>query len=77
MNNPKYPIYIPSKNRADVCYTAKFFIEDNVNFKIVAEPSQLNEYLKYYDNNDSQIVILEYSIDSVTKNLSKIIKMCK
>lgn len=45
---PKYPIYIPSKGRADVCYTAKFFLEDGVDFKLVVEPSQLEEYKKYF-----------------------------
>lgn len=44
MNKPRYPIYIPSKDRADVCYTAKFFLQDNVDFKIVVEPSQEKAY---------------------------------
>jgi hypothetical protein len=44
MFKPRYPIYIPSKNRSDVCYTARFFIEDNVEFKIVVEPSQKKAY---------------------------------
>lgn len=50
MNNlPKYPIYIPSKNRASNCLTAISFLRDNVDFKLVVEPSQLDNYLKYYD----------------------------
>lgn len=45
----KYPIYIPSKNRQDVCYTAKFFLKDGVDFKLVVEPSQLDAYRKVFD----------------------------
>jgi len=46
---PRYPIYVPSKNRSDVCFTAKFFIEDGVDFKLVIEPAQVESYLKYFD----------------------------
>lgn len=41
---PRYPIYIPSKGRHDVCYTANSFIEDGVEFKLVVEPSQYEKY---------------------------------
>mgnify|MGYP003656744517 CR=1 FL=1 len=50
MLKPRYPIYIPSKNRADVCYTAKFFLQDNVDFKIVVEPSQKKAYENIFGN---------------------------
>ena len=43
-NKPKYPIYIPSKDRSEYCQTAKFFKKDNVDFKIVVEPSQQKKY---------------------------------
>jgi hypothetical protein len=56
MNLPKYPIYIPSKNRADVCYTAKFFLRDQVDFKIVVEPSQKEAYQKIFG--EDQLLIL-------------------
>lgn len=46
---PKYPVYIPSKNRADVCYTAQAFLNDGVDFRIVVEPSQQETYCKYFD----------------------------
>jgi hypothetical protein len=46
----KYPIYIPSKGRCDVSYTAKLFIEDKVDFKIVVEPQEYNEYCKKIGN---------------------------
>jgi hypothetical protein len=48
LKKPRYPIYIPSKNRADVCYTAQIFLEDGVEFKIVIEPAQVEAYLKHY-----------------------------
>ncbi|HLO97369.1 MAG TPA: hypothetical protein VK171_02135 [Fimbriimonas sp.] len=41
---PRYPIYIPSKNRADVCYTAKYFQSRGVDFQLVVEPSQVESY---------------------------------
>jgi len=44
MNKPRYPIYIPSKDRSDTSYTAKFFLQDKVDFKIVVEPSQKKIY---------------------------------
>ncbi len=44
MKQPKYPVYIPSKNRADTSFTAKFLLEDGVDFKIVVEPSQVEAY---------------------------------
>ena len=45
----KYPIYIPSKGRADVCHTAHIFLNDGVDFKLVVEPSQYENYCKYFD----------------------------
>ncbi len=45
---PKYPVYIPSKNRAEVCYTANFFIKDDIDFKIVVEPDQVRHYEPIY-----------------------------
>lgn len=43
MTDPIYPIYIPSKNRPD-CITARYFLRDKVDFKIVVEPSQVESY---------------------------------
>lgn len=48
IKQPKYPVYIPSKNRADVCHTAKFLLEDGVQFKIVVEPSQVEKYEPHF-----------------------------
>lgn len=41
---PRYPIYIPSKGRHDACYMAQCFLRENVDFKIVVEPSQVPAY---------------------------------
>jgi len=47
--NPRYPIYIPSKDRAELNGTANVFIKDKIKFKIVLEPSQVKKYSQYYD----------------------------
>ena len=44
MNKTKYPIYVISKNRVNVCYTAKFLANDNMDFKIVVEPQETQKY---------------------------------
>lgn len=44
----KYPVYIISKGRFDNCLTADYFIEDNVEFKIVVEPREYELYRKKY-----------------------------
>lgn len=44
----KYPVYIPSKDRSDVCYTAECFIRDKVDFRLVVEPSQKDAYVNKF-----------------------------
>jgi|TARA_R100000084_G_C4653953_1_gene151590 hypothetical protein len=44
----KYPIYILSKGRAFNCLTAKCFIEDKVDFYLVVEPQEYDEYRKSF-----------------------------
>lgn len=41
---PRYPVYIPSKGRADRCLTARFLVQDGVPFKIVVEHTEYDEY---------------------------------
>ena len=43
---PKYPIYIPSKGRADRLKTAKVFDADGVPYTVVVEPSQVEAYTR-------------------------------
>lgn len=48
--NTKYPVYIISKGRADCCLTAKFFIKDGLDFKLVIEPQEYDLYAKNFDS---------------------------
>jgi hypothetical protein len=45
---PRYPVYVPSKGRYEVCYTAQFLIEDKVPFRLVVEPQEVPEYAKRF-----------------------------
>src|SRR5689334_7989441 len=45
---PKYPIYIPSKGRADNCLTAKALMRDGVPFLLVVEPQEVEAYCKNF-----------------------------
>jgi len=45
MNKPRYPIYVISKGRYENCLTAKFLIEDKVDFRLVVEPQEKIEYV--------------------------------
>ena len=46
MRMPRYPIYIPTKGRADRPYTINTFREAGVPIKIVVEPGQVKSYEK-------------------------------
>lgn len=48
---PVYPIYIISKGRHDVCYTANCLLKYNVDFHLVIEPQEFELYNRYYDEN--------------------------
>jgi hypothetical protein len=41
---PRYPVYIPSKGRADVCYTAHCLLTAGVPFYLVIEPTEADTY---------------------------------
>lgn len=45
---PRYPIYIISKGRADVCYTAKCFTKDGLDFTLAVEPQEYDSYRKHF-----------------------------
>lgn len=45
MNKTRYPIYVISKGRYENCLTAKFLVEDKVDFKLVVEPQEKIEYV--------------------------------
>lgn len=40
----KYPIYVISKGRFDKCLTARFLVSDNIQFYLVVEPQEFDEY---------------------------------
>jgi hypothetical protein len=48
---PKYPIYIISKGRANINGTAKYLEEIGLDYKLVVEPKEYDEYKKYHPNN--------------------------
>ena len=56
---PRYPIYIPSKGRADVGLTAKFLIKDECPFYIVVEPQDYERYCLTYADYIGKDRILE------------------
>ena len=44
MTLPRYPIFIPSKGRADCCMTANFLRRDGIPFKILVESQEADQY---------------------------------
>lgn len=41
---PRYPVYVPSKGRADVCMTSGFLSRDGVPHFVVVEPQEADAY---------------------------------
>lgn len=56
---PKYPIYIVSKGRWDKTLTANFLEKININYKIVIEPQEYNNYVSVINAN--KILVLPFS----------------
>lgn len=48
----KYPIYIPSRQRASTITTAKLFQDLDMTFRLVIEPQDKAHYLEYFDESD-------------------------
>jgi hypothetical protein len=44
-----YPIYVPSKGRADCAFTPQTLKEENIPYKLFVEPQDFEEYSKYHD----------------------------
>lgn len=55
---PRYPVFIPSKGRADRLLTAKLFTRDEVPFKIVVEPNEVPAYARHWGE-ESLLVLPE------------------
>lgn len=48
---PSYPIYIPSKGRAELCLTVDNLLSENIPVNIVVEPQDKDAYQKKYGTN--------------------------
>ena len=55
----KYPIYIISKGRADTRMTSKALESMNINYNIVIEPQEYNDYSAVIDKD--KILVLPFS----------------
>jgi hypothetical protein len=45
---PRYPVYVISKGRADICLTANFLRRDGIPFQLVVEPQETAAYTARY-----------------------------
>lgn len=57
--NPKYPVYIISKDRAKSCLTARELNKLNVPYRLVIEPCDVKEYSKYWDKDTFLVLPFE------------------
>lgn len=57
--NPKYPVYVISKGRASTGLTHKALSEIGVDFKLVVEPQEADEYRKHVD--PAKVLVLPFS----------------
>lgn len=60
-NNPKYPIYVVSKNRSEKCTTSRFLSQMEVEHYVVVEPSDYNDYKEKVENKYANILLLDMS----------------
>ena len=56
---PRYPVYVPSKGRADQCLTAEMFVLDGVPFRLVIEEAEYDAYASRYG--EDRILVLPFS----------------
>lgn len=56
---PEYPVYVISKGRHDVCYTADALVKDKVPFKLVVEPQEEDLYASIYGKD--RLLVLPFS----------------
>lgn len=59
MIQPRYPVYVPSKGRADHALTARFLLRDEVPFRMVVEPQEAEAYARVVG--DDRVVELDAS----------------
>lgn len=63
MFQPRFPIYIPSKSRADTSLTANFLKSVNVSFRIVVEEHQFDSYNAFFPKENLLILDPIYQRD--------------
>ena len=56
---PRYPIYVPSKGRSEMCFTADFLSADGVPFRLVVEEAERELYAAKYG--EERILVLPFS----------------
>ena len=56
---PRYPVYIPSKGRADAGLTANFLVRDRIPFRLVVEPQEVEAYAARYGA--ERVLVLPFS----------------
>tara|TARA_R100000234_G_scaffold98455_1_gene66962 strand:+ start:8409 stop:9296 length:888 start_codon:yes stop_codon:yes gene_type:complete len=62
-NNPQFPLYIPTKGRADSRLTAKVLEEMNVPFRLVIEDQEYNTYADVIDKSKLLVLDKKYQDD--------------
>ena len=55
---PRYPVYIPSKGRADCCPTARILDANAVPFHLVVEPQEANAYASQFGK--ERLIVLPF-----------------
>jgi hypothetical protein len=55
----RYPVYVPSKGRADCCLTARFLVEDRTPFYLVVEPQEADLYAARFG--EGRLLVLPFS----------------
>ena len=55
--NPRWPLYIPSKSRADTATTPRFLDHIKVPYRLVIEEQQYDSYNEYFA--DPKLLVLD------------------
>ena len=56
--SPRYPIYIPSKGRAEQCRTALLLADNDIPFRLVVEPQERDSYTKQFGS--ARVLVLPW-----------------